>query len=79
MPRPTIWASMPTVEEREVLPQPARVLRAAEGPEPVELEVPQVGDQERDRGVDVVPAHVEVSERQVQEDAVLVRTDLLAR
>jgi hypothetical protein len=54
------------------------MLRAAKGPVPIELEVPQVGDQERDRRVNVVPAHVEIGEGQVKENAVLVRTHLLA-
>jgi hypothetical protein len=55
------------------------VFGAAKRPQPVELEVPQVGDQERDGRVDVVPANVEVGERQVVEEAILVGAQLLAR
>ena len=64
-------------QEREVLAQPAGVLGAAEGPQPVELEVPQVGHEERDGGEHVVPADVVVGQRQAQEDVVLIRPDLV--
>src|SRR5215207_3038033 len=65
-------------EEGEVLAEPASMFCTAKGPQPVELEVPQVGDEERDRRVDVIPADIEVGERQIEEDAVLVGTDFLA-
>src|SRR4029450_11229269 len=61
-------------QERKVLAEPAGMLRTAKRPESVELEVPEVGDQEGDRRIDVVPADIEVSKGQVQEDAILVWT-----
>ena len=79
MPRLAIRASSPDGEERQVLPPPAGVLRALERPPPVELEVPQVRDHEGDRRVDVVPADVEVGERQVPGHAVRVRADLVGQ
>src|SRR5215211_5788292 len=65
-------------KEGEVLAEPAGMFCTAKGPQAVELEVPQVCDQKGDRRVDVIPADIEVGERQIEEDAVLVGTDLLA-
>jgi len=65
-------------EEREVLREPPGMRRATEGPPAIDLEVPQVGDEKRNGGEDVIPADVEVGQGEVQEDAVLVRTQLVA-
>jgi hypothetical protein len=65
-------------EERKVLRKPPGMRRATEGPPAIDLEVPQVGDQKRNGGEDVIPADVEVGHGEVQEDAVLVRPQLVA-
>jgi hypothetical protein len=65
-------------EEREVLRKPAGMRRATEGPPAIDLEVPQVGDEKRNGGEDVIPADVEVGQGEVQEDAVFVRPQLVA-
>jgi len=65
-------------EEREVLREPPGMRRATEGPPAIDLEVPQVGDEKRNGGEDVIPADVEVGQGEVQEDAVFVRPQLVA-
>jgi hypothetical protein len=65
-------------KEREILRKPTGMRRATEGPPAIDLKVPQVGDEKRNGGEDVIPADVEVGQGEVQEDAVFVRPQLVA-
>ena len=70
--------SRPTARKGRYSRNQPGVLGAAEGPPSVELEVPQVRHQERDRRVHVVPADVEVGQRQVPRHAVRIGAELVA-